>query len=198
MTNAKDITSSDVKIYFADGLPTDYSLITGLTFTPKFISVYPNSDGSQGGTLLTVTGVGFGVNTTLLGLKNITKSAALCKEVKVTGYGTFTCLTNAVAVASTDSLQITKSTTTYACANIDTTKCAFSQLAASSPTVTAASLAGSTITFTGTSFPASSDYTAKAVFKSASVAVASWDTTSLVAAFPNGLPAAAASENAVP
>jgi hypothetical protein len=127
VTSAKDITSSDVKIYFTDGLPTGFSLITSLTFTPNFISVTPNSNGSQGGTLLTVTGTGFGVNTTLLGLKNITKNAALCKEVKVTGYGTFTCLTNAVAVAATDVLKISKSTTTlYACANTDTTKCAFS------------------------------------------------------------------------
>lgn len=66
-------------VYFTDGLPADYMLVSSLTFTPTFVSVSPNSGGSQGGTLLTVTGTGFGVNTPLssvLGLK--AKNAALC------------------------------------------------------------------------------------------------------------------------
>lgn len=134
-----------------------------------------------------------------MGLKNMTKSgAALCTEVKVTGYGSFTCLTTATAVDALDSLKMSRDTQSYACANVDATKCSFSQLAASSPTVTVATLTDNTITFTGTSFPSSADYTAKATFKSASVTVADWTTTSLTATFPNGVPAALASENAVP
>ncbi|MFO0116552.1 MAG: hypothetical protein ACK521_02680 [bacterium] len=58
----------------------------------------PSTGGSEGGTLLTVKGTGFGMNTTGLGLKNINTSASLCKEVKVTGYGVFTCFTNALPV----------------------------------------------------------------------------------------------------
>ena len=69
---------------------------------------------------------------------------------------------------------------------------------ASSPEVTAASLAGNVITFTGTAFPAEADFTAMAYFKSASVAVTGWTATSATATFANGAPAASASDNAVP
>jgi len=65
-----------------------------LTFDQKFVEVTPTTGGSEGGTLLTVKGTGFGLKTTGLGLKNINTSTSLCKEVKVTAYGVFTCLTN--------------------------------------------------------------------------------------------------------
>jgi hypothetical protein len=72
------------------------------------------------------------------------------------------------------------------------------QAKATSPTVTAASLANNVITFTGTDFPATVGYTAKAFFKTAEVAVTGWTTTGATATFTNGVPSAAASENAVP
>ena len=91
------------------------------------MSVTPNTGGSQGGTLLTVKGTGFGVQTgltSILGLKNVTKNVAnLCTKVEVTGYGTFTCLTSAVAVASTDVLNLTKDAQLFSCSNADSTKC---------------------------------------------------------------------------
>jgi len=196
ITDIKDIASSNVALYFSEGLGNGYDSVKSLAFTPTFLWVSPNDIGSQGGTLLTVTGTGFGVNTVKLGLKKGT--TALCAEVKVTGYGRFTCLTNAIAVAATDSLSMSQDTKTYTCTNSDTTKCNITQLAASSPTVTAVSLAGDTITFTGTAFPAKTDFTAKATFKSQEVVVTDWAETSLVAKFPKGVPAALASENAVP
>jgi len=64
--------------------------------------------------------------------------------------------------------------------------------------VTAASLTANVITFTGTAFPAEADYTATAYFKSASIAVTGWTTTSATATFTNGVPAASASDNVVP
>jgi hypothetical protein len=88
IVDIKDSTSSNIQIYFADGFATDYKLITSLTLTPNFVSVSPNTGGSFGGTVLTVRGTGFGINTTLLQLK---KSADLCDKVTVTKYGTFTC-----------------------------------------------------------------------------------------------------------
>ena len=86
-------------------------------------------------------------------------------------------------------------TTEIAC---ETSTCSFAQLRASSPEVIAASLTGITISFTGTAFPAEADYTAVAYFKSASVAVTGWSSTSASATFAKGVPAASASENAVP
>lgn len=69
---------------------------------------------------------------------------------------------------------------------------------ASSPTVTAATLAGNVITFTGTNFPASSAYTAKAYFKSAGAIVTSWSATSATVTFTNGVSATVTGETAVP
>jgi len=88
IVDIKDSTSSNIQIYFADGFATDYKWITSLTFTPNFVSISPNTGGSFGGTVLTVRGTGFGINTTLLQLK---KSADLCDKVTVLGYGAFTC-----------------------------------------------------------------------------------------------------------
>lgn len=54
------------------------------------------------------------------------------------------------------------------------------------------------ITFTGTAFPSNSDYTAQASFKSANISVTGWSATSAAATFTNGVPAASATEKAVP
>lgn len=112
--------------------------------------------------------------------------------------GTFTCLTTKGAVAATNDIRMLKGTTAYTCSNTIASACQFSTSAATTPTVTAVSLANNAITFTGSNFPAQADYTAKAVFKSAtSDAVLSWTATSLTATFTNGVPAAAVAENAV-
>ena len=54
------------------------------------------------------------------------------------------------------------------------------------------------ITFTGTSFPASSNFTAKAYFKSAEAVVTGWSATSATATFTNGISATVTGETAVP
>lgn len=108
---------------FAEGFPIGYQPLTTLTFTPTFISVSPNSGGSIGGTLMTITGTGFGVDTTGLGLKDVTTNQPLCSKVQVTGYGTFTCLTVQVNVASSDVLKMSKDSTLYACSNSNTANC---------------------------------------------------------------------------
>ena len=88
-------------------------------------------------------------------------------------------------------------TTAYSCSNLNTANCKFAAPIAGSPTVTSVSLSSSTITFTGSSFPDPTLYTAKAVFKSASAPVATWTATSVVAVFAKGVPAAVATDNAV-
>lgn len=44
--DVKDYTSSNVAIFFGEGLGNDSQTISSLTFTPSFVSVSPNSDGS--------------------------------------------------------------------------------------------------------------------------------------------------------
>lgn len=55
-------SANKVTIYFPDGLPAGYDTITSFSVTPKLVSIFP-AVGSGGGTLLTVTGTGFGENT---------------------------------------------------------------------------------------------------------------------------------------
>ena len=47
----KEATSS-ITILFEDGYPANYKSLVPITFTPSYASVYPNSNGSFGGTLL--------------------------------------------------------------------------------------------------------------------------------------------------
>ena len=168
-----------------------------MTFTPSFVSLSPNTGGSQGGTLVTVIGTGFGVKTTGLGLKDKTTGTALCTTVNVVSYGKFTCLTNTSAVASTDQIVMTKATTEYVCSNSNTALCGYVQLAASSPTITGVSIAGNVATITGTNFPAAADFTGKAKIKSSEVTVTGWTATSVTATFTQGIPATASTETDV-
>ena len=123
VTEALDSTSKNVRVYFADGLPTGFEDFKSATMTPTLVSVSP-STGSSGGTLLTVTGTGFGVNTKGVTLWNVSTNKDACKSVQITAYGTFTCLTNAIEIKSTDILKLKTASGTYACGNtLDSTKC---------------------------------------------------------------------------
>ena len=102
VTDALDETSSNVRVYFASGLPNDYDR-GQITMVPNLVSISPSS-GSSGGTLVTVTGTGFGVNTADVTLVNGSTGDDICDAVTITGYGTFTCLTKAVETNSSDSL----------------------------------------------------------------------------------------------
>lgn len=68
ISNITSASSSFVSVFFADGNPTGWTNISGLTFTPNFFLISPSTEGSEGGTLLTVSGTGFGTKTTGLGL----------------------------------------------------------------------------------------------------------------------------------
>ena len=58
-----DILSSSpsLRVYFPDGLPTGYDSFNSATIAPTLVSISPSS-GSAGGSLITVTGTGFGVD----------------------------------------------------------------------------------------------------------------------------------------
>ena len=68
--NANDMTSNNIRVRMADGLPSQYINFTTATMEPKLLSISP-STGSSGGTLIPVTGSGFGAtNTTDVQLVN--------------------------------------------------------------------------------------------------------------------------------
>jgi hypothetical protein len=80
VTEALDSSSKNVRVYFADGLATGSEAYTSADITPTLVSVSP-STGSSGGTLLTVTGTGFGVNTKGVTLWNVSTNKDVCKSV---------------------------------------------------------------------------------------------------------------------
>lgn len=77
ITEALDETTSDMRIYFNDGLPYDFDSHTTATMVPTLVSISPSS-GSSGGTLLTVTGTGFGINTQLVNLVHTASGDEIC------------------------------------------------------------------------------------------------------------------------
>ena len=83
---------------------------------PTLVSISP-STGSSGGTLITVTGTAFGVNTADVTLVNESSGEDVCQSVTITGYGSFTCLTKVMEISSSDSLQLQTASGSYSCGN---------------------------------------------------------------------------------
>lgn len=136
--------------------------------------------GSAGGSIITVTGSGFGVETERLNL--LADGVELCATVDIIEYGIFECHTNKIEVANGAQILIAIGGE----ANIDSfvgSEIAYEQIA--SITVTSASVSGNTIVFIGSGFDAS--LTARAslngvdadsvIVSSPTEAVASWSTT---------------------
>ena len=154
-----------VRVYFADGLPSGYDSFDTATIVPTLVSVSP-STGSSGGTLLTVTGTGFGTKNCCddLNLESATSGSDICDEVNITGYGTFTCLTKAMEISSSDTIDLKISGETYACGNADNTACSFELLDSSSPTLEFVNIQNAaSLMIEGSSFP-TSDYDVVAIF----------------------------------
>ena len=86
ITEMLDETSSDIWIYFPDGLATGSLDYTSVSVVPTLVSISPSS-GSAGGTLITVTGTGFGVNTQGVNLTHGPSGTDICEEVNMIGYG---------------------------------------------------------------------------------------------------------------
>jgi hypothetical protein len=129
-----------------------------ISATPTLKSISP-SNGSIGGSVITVTGSGFGTSTTGLGLYD--GAQEICTSVEVVSYGVFTCTTSAVEVDAA-SMQISISGSYYDCATNGS--CAYTQLLAQSPAISAMTLSGTTMTAAGTLFP-TSDYDVVCVYQ---------------------------------
>ena len=103
VTDALDSVTTNARFYFADGLPTNFDSKSFIEMEPSLVSISP-STGSSGGTLITVTGAGFGVNTIGLNLAIYGDSDTICEEVTITGYGSFTCLTKEMQISASDTI----------------------------------------------------------------------------------------------
>lgn len=119
--------------------------------------------------------------------------------MEILDYGTFTCVTKAMEITSSDTLVLTTESGSFTCGNtLNAAECAYEQLTTSSPTVTAATVTdASTLTVDGTSFPTSGS-TAEVVFKglgSSSATVAS--DVQLTGTFTNGVPVTSAASPVV-
>ena len=123
MTHLDSETANAVSIYFPDGFPTGYASVTTVAVTPTLVSISPSS-GSAGGTLLTITGTGIGSKTKDLTLVDST-GTDVCASVSITSYGTFTCMTKAMEILQTNSLQMKTSGGSWPCANEVDTNCKY-------------------------------------------------------------------------
>ena len=117
LINALTTSSSNIKFYTKEGLAS--GSIASHSFNPALVRISPSA-GSMGGTLLTVTGVGFGKDTINVNIYSSTLNKNICSDVKVTGYGTFTCQTISAEILNTDSLKLVIGNNKYACANTAT------------------------------------------------------------------------------
>ena len=100
------MTSTNIKFYTIKGTPSGTSFLATHTFAPSLVSISP-STGSFGGSKLTVTGVGFGINTADVNLFHVQSNLSICSTVEVTAYGVFTCQTiSGLQILETDSLNL--------------------------------------------------------------------------------------------
>ena len=117
-------SNPSLRVYFSDGLPTGYDSFESATIAPTLVSISPSS-GSSGGSLITVTGTGFGVDTQDVNLQHTATNSEICSEVTVTGYGSFTCLTKVMEIESSDSINLMVGSDIYSCGNTDGAACGF-------------------------------------------------------------------------
>lgn len=106
MTDLLDESSFQVLFYNLEGTVTGASSIKEHDFTPGLVSISPSS-GSAGGAKLTVTGVGFGINSENLNLYHVESNQNICDSSStVNGYGDYTCYTIAQEILSTDTIKL--------------------------------------------------------------------------------------------
>ena len=161
--------------------------------TPTLISISPSS-GSSGGTLITVTATAIGVDTEDVNLTIGSGGEEICESVTITGYGSFTCLTKAMEISSSDSLVLKTASGFYNCGNtIDATECVYEQLDAGSPTVTDVTISSaSQVDITGTDFPTAEKDAIVIIQGVESTYCTINDSTSITAIFENGIPVVSA------
>ena len=116
---------------------------SGLSVTPKFTLVAPNT-GSEGGTLLTFTVLGVGTADTI--------TSSVSGTVVSQAYDKITYKTNAAAFTSA-AVTLSIAAVSTSCVNTDTTLCNYETTTAATPKVTSSAVASNTLTLTGSDFP---------------------------------------------
>lgn len=116
------------------------------------MSVFPNK-GSIGGTTLVANVQGVGHRTKV----DIVDSAgsSICLSTKVTEYGKVICETKAIAIAA-GQVSVKVGTSSYQCANSDTSKCKYEQVQTGFPLVSSIAISNGRLILTGTDFFTSS------------------------------------------
>jgi hypothetical protein len=194
LTEALKSDVRDVVIYFSDGLANGYDDIDRITFQPRLYGVSP-ATGSAGGTLITVTGSGFGVDDDpeswpLQGREG-NGWEEICDEVKIVAFGKLTCLTKAIELRPR-SLRLKNKPR---CENAQNENaCDFEQTFETSPIISSVSMQGTeSFIFTGERFP-TQGYTAYGMFKKSQAAGIINSGQSATVVFPYGIPVAEVAE----
>lgn len=92
VTDATDLTSTDLNLFFPVGLPKGHDLVrAGFTLEPRFVSMTPN-EGTPGSTLIQANVQGVGTSTTGLDLVRGDDDATICRtDLEVVSYGLVQC-----------------------------------------------------------------------------------------------------------
>jgi hypothetical protein len=167
VTDMLSTSTSDVKLLSGEGYSSTASVeaIGTITLAPKLMSVAPEV-GSIGGSVITVTGSGFGTGTADLGLYDASTSTSICASTTVVSYGVFTCVTNTVEVSIGNTIQLEIGSDKYDCADL----CTYEQASGTSPSISSASLdtGTGTMTIVGANYPSDDDYDAVITYKGVS------------------------------
>jgi len=210
ITNVSDRKLTNIEIILEDGYPFGHAdEIVGKTVLigREIFDVQPRS-GSSAGTLLTLTGSGYGSDTDLDGFTIEARIdgnwVTLCDEVTIPENGKIQCFTLALEAADSDIRIYSEQSWNIASEAGEAIK--YNQLAATStPIVEEIAVSGSpgnTITFTGTGFNTStllSPVTApEGRFRGAVATEVSRTDTQVVVMFANGVPTVIVEDNEVP
>lgn len=179
LVNIDGAVSTNIQVFNSMGYPEGSEIEHAIDVPLALLLIEP-AVGSTGGSIIKVTGSGFGTLTE--GLNLLADGVELCESVEITAYGSFLCHTNQIEVANGAQILIAIDGE----ANLDSfvaSDVAYEQ--AESITIVSASVSGNTVTFQGTGFDAS--LTGKATLNgveadsvtinSETQAVASWSTT---------------------
>lgn len=138
---ADDADVTNIVFYTQEGLPA--SDLASVTLTPGLVKIDAgeldgfsgNQNGSQAGSILRVTGVGFGPGTEDLNLHHVQNNTDICIDIEITGYGEFTCITGPSTIYNSDTIELAIGNSEYPCLNSDPTLCSLEQLIGSGATI---------------------------------------------------------------
>jgi hypothetical protein len=92
-------------LYFSVGIPNGYTqLNTGITFTPKLLSLSVSS-GSAAGSVITAVVKGVGISDKVT-LYDPVSSTNICSTSRVKAYGELECVTKAIEIAADTQLSV--------------------------------------------------------------------------------------------